>query len=140
MHSALDLVLDATGASRPGGHTNVKVLDACVFNRDRVFARSLTDVNVVMTVTDTQMGAAGSQSLVVDLVLGCSTYLGGGSADSGYAIAPDGSNKVSITGTTQSVNFPVKPGSFQNNFGGRRSTRDTRDRVRPDHLQKEGER
>lgn len=54
----------------------------------------------------TKLNPAGTVSLY-------STYLGGGGADSGRAIAVDGSGNVYITGTTSSPDFPITPGSMQ---------------------------
>jgi hypothetical protein len=43
-----------------------------------------------------------------------STYLGGSGVDQGNAIALDANNDAYVTGFTQSTNFPVTPGAFQN--------------------------
>jgi hypothetical protein len=48
-----------------------------------------------------------TQPLVIDPVLGYSTYLGGTSNDVGYGIAVDSSGNAYITGTTGSTNFPT---------------------------------
>ncbi|MBM4033192.1 MAG: LEPR-XLL domain-containing protein, partial [Planctomycetes bacterium] len=55
--------------------------------------------------------------LVIDPLLGWSTYLGGASADDGYAIALDGSGAVFVTGVTASGDFPT-PGGFDTTLGG----------------------
>jgi hypothetical protein len=48
-----------------------------------------------------------------------STYLGGGSPDSGSAIAVDSTGAAYVTGQTASTAFPVTPGAFQgSNQGG----------------------
>ena len=47
-----------------------------------------------------------TKPLVVDPTLSYSTYLGGGLADTGHAIAVDGSGNAYATGETASVNFP----------------------------------
>lgn len=47
------------------------------------------------------------QPLVIDPVLGYSTYLGGGSYDEGYAIAVDGAGNAYVTGLTYSADFPT---------------------------------
>jgi len=46
--------------------------------------------------------------LVIDPELTYSTYLGGGSPDSGYSIAIDSSGNAYITGRTLSTNFPTQ--------------------------------
>jgi Bacterial Ig-like domain (group 3)/Beta-propeller repeat/Dockerin type I domain len=47
-----------------------------------------------------------------------STYLGGNHADTGYAIAVDGSGDAYVTGSTASTNFPTTAGAFQTSYGG----------------------
>lgn len=47
-----------------------------------------------------------------------STYLGGSSADSGNAIAVDGSGNAYVAGGTSSINFPVVSGYQNSNQGG----------------------
>jgi FG-GAP-like repeat/Beta-propeller repeat len=47
-----------------------------------------------------------------------STYLGGGTSDSGQAIAVDASNAVYVAGRTASTGFPVTAGAIQTTFGG----------------------
>jgi uncharacterized protein (TIGR03437 family) len=51
-------------------------------------------------------------------LLGYSTYVGGGSADSANAIAVDAQGNVYIAGQTVSSNFPVTPGAFQSKQAG----------------------
>lgn len=48
-----------------------------------------------------------SKPLILDPVLNYSTYLGGGAADTGSAIAVDGAGNAFIAGTTLSTNFPA---------------------------------
>jgi len=50
--------------------------------------------------------------------LSYSTYLGGGSFDSGQGIAVDGSGNAYATGYTLSTDFPTTPGAFQTTSGG----------------------
>ncbi|MDR3706807.1 MAG: SBBP repeat-containing protein [Capsulimonadaceae bacterium] len=58
----------------------------------------------------TKLNAAGS-----GLVF--STYIGGGSGDSGAGIALDSSGNAYITGTAYSTNFPTTSGAFQRSVG-----------------------
>ena len=51
-------------------------------------------------------------------VLQYSTYLGGGSADAGLAIAVDSTGAAYVAGQTQSTGFPVSSGAFQKSNGG----------------------
>ncbi len=61
-----------------------------------------------------QVGAYNNKlPLVIDPVLGYSTYLGGSADNYGYGIAVDGSGNSYITGYTQSTNFPTTTGAFQ---------------------------
>jgi hypothetical protein len=66
-----------------------------------------------------QMTSGGGQdAFVTELdpsgsALVYSTYLGGGSFDSGYGIAVDAAGNAYVVGTTGSTNFPVTPGAFQ---------------------------
>jgi uncharacterized protein (TIGR03437 family) len=46
------------------------------------------------------------------------TFLGGGNADTGRAIAVSATGEAYITGDTLSANFPITPGAFQTKFGG----------------------
>ncbi|MEO8433995.1 MAG: PQQ-dependent sugar dehydrogenase [Pyrinomonadaceae bacterium] len=55
--------------------------------------------------------------LVIDPTLAYSTYLGGSGDDSGSSIVLDSANNIYISGTTSSVNFPVKNSAFSNNAG-----------------------
>ncbi|WP_309495676.1 SBBP repeat-containing protein [Mechercharimyces sp. CAU 1602] len=49
-----------------------------------------------------------------------STFLGGSSSDSGFAITVNTDNNAYIVGATSSSDFPVTTGSFQTMFGGDR--------------------
>ncbi|HET6980466.1 MAG TPA: SBBP repeat-containing protein [Pyrinomonadaceae bacterium] len=50
--------------------------------------------------------------------LGYSTYLGGGGRDEPFAIAVDSMGQAYVTGSTQSLNFPVTFGVFDTTFNG----------------------
>jgi hypothetical protein len=56
-----------------------------------------------------------SEPLVIDPVLAYSTYLGGSgtNGDAAYAIVVDGAGNAYVTGETESGNFPVTAGSYQ---------------------------
>jgi len=47
-----------------------------------------------------------------------STYLGGGHWDSGNGIAVDGAGHATVTGWTDSPDFPTTPGALQSSYGG----------------------
>jgi hypothetical protein len=59
-----------------------------------------------------------SVPLVIDPVLGFSTYLGGSGDDRCGAIALDSAGNAYITGETNSTNFPITTGAFQTSFRG----------------------
>ncbi|MBZ5514778.1 MAG: SBBP repeat-containing protein [Acidobacteriia bacterium] len=58
-----------------------------------------------------------SRTLVIDPVLGYSTYLGGDQVEAGTAIAADSSGNVYVTGMT-GPNFPTTQGAFKTSFTG----------------------
>ncbi len=59
-----------------------------------------------------------SAPLVLDPVLGYSTYLGGNQLDTATGIAVDGAGNAVVTGTTSSANFPTTLGAFQTSGSG----------------------
>ena len=58
-----------------------------------------------------------SRKLVIDPLI-YSTFLGGGSNDSGSWIAVDSTGDVYVTGWTDSTDFPVTPGVYDGNYNG----------------------
>jgi len=53
------------------------------------------------------------RTLVIDPLLGYSSYLGGADEENGTAVATDPATNVYMTGTTQSADFPTSPGTYQ---------------------------
>ncbi|MCB0201838.1 MAG: SBBP repeat-containing protein, partial [Anaerolineae bacterium] len=51
-------------------------------------------------------------------MLDYATYLGGRNHDEGLAIAVDGAGRVTVTGRTNSGDFPITPGAFDPTFNG----------------------
>ncbi|MDE3067446.1 MAG: SBBP repeat-containing protein [Verrucomicrobiota bacterium] len=62
--------------------------------------------------------------LVIDPILSFSTYFGGNSADTGWAIAVDTNGFIYVAGNTLSTQFSNAPGGFQTNFQGGASSGD----------------
>jgi hypothetical protein len=56
--------------------------------------------------------------LVIDPLLVYSSFLGGGTYDSGSGIAVDAAGNAYVVGITDSVDLPTTPGSFQTSFVG----------------------
>ena len=59
-----------------------------------------------------------SQPLVIDPVVAFSTFLGGNTDDGASGVALDLQGNIYITGTTNSMNFPVTNGALQPNLAG----------------------
>ena len=58
------------------------------------------------------------KSLVIDPVLGYSTYLCGSAFDDAFGVAVDASGNAYIAGYTSSLNFPISSQASQTNFAG----------------------
>ncbi len=58
------------------------------------------------------------RALLIDPIVLYSSYLGGSGSDEANAIAFDSSGSIYLTGETNSVNFPTRPGAAQGTFGG----------------------
>lgn len=54
------------------------------------------------------------RTLVIDPLLGYSSYLGGAGEETGTGVATDPAGNVYLTGGTLSADFPVSPGTYQN--------------------------
>lgn len=56
--------------------------------------------------------------LIIDPVLGYSTYLGGTGVEEGHAIAVDSAGNAYVTGSTASLNFPVTSNAYDKTYNG----------------------
>jgi uncharacterized protein (TIGR03437 family) len=54
-----------------------------------------------------------ARTLVIDPLLGYSSYLGGNLEEDASGVAADSSSHVYLTGTTSSANFPLSPNSYR---------------------------
>ena len=99
------LALDAAGKAYIAGDTGSTNFPTTAGAFDRSYNGGSADAFVASLDAD---GAA----------LDYSTYLGGGSWDSGLGIAVDGSGNAAVTGATTSNNFPTTPNAFDRSFNG----------------------
>ena len=67
-----------------------------------------------------------TRPLIIDPVLGYSTYLGGASNDQGRGVAVDTTGNAYVTGSTISSDFPISPGALQSTRCDRRVRRQAR--------------
>ena len=67
---------------------------------------------------DLPRGHDRSRPLVIDPGLTYSTFLGGSGRDSGQGIAVDQQGNAYVTGTTESPDFPTRPGSYDTTHAG----------------------
>jgi len=84
---------------------------------------SSTDFPTTSGAYRTTYAGGASDTFVVKLnpagnALVYSTYLGGSGDDTAYAIALDSANEATITGSTNSLDFPTSNGAFQASYGG----------------------
>ncbi|MFQ5695334.1 MAG: SBBP repeat-containing protein, partial [Terriglobia bacterium] len=115
------LTLDAEGnliLHVPGGNV---ALQAPLIYQKISSARELVKGGYVL-LTDNQVGFGVyrydvERSLIIDPILGYSTYLGGGNTDRGVAIAVDAAGNAYVTGPTFSTNFPTTVGAFDTTCG-----------------------
>jgi len=100
----LDIAIDSTSNAYVIGETGSTDFPVAQGSFDTTFNGS-SDAFVV------KLNAAGT-------ALVYSTFLGGGSGDTGWGIAVDSSGSAYVTGWTHSPDFPVTPGSFDTTHNG----------------------
>ena len=92
-----------------------------VYQQDADGTRHAVAARYTLSATGAQSATVGfdvgaydpGKPLVIDPVLGYSTYLGGNDGDQGTAIAVDRTGAAYLTGDTYSTNFPTTPGVIQ---------------------------
>jgi hypothetical protein len=90
---------------------------------DNAYVLSSTSSNLFQTNNAIEAFANSTDLLLVEIdptgsTQLFSTYLGGNAVDAPDGIAVDASDNVYVTGFTNSTDFPVTQGSFQNQLGG----------------------
>ncbi len=105
-NSAAGIAVDSNGDAYVTGITNATDFPTTAGSFETNYQGGDSDAFI------TKLNASGS-------ALVYSTYLGGGDADSGNAIAIDSSGDAFVTGETYSNPFPTTPGAFQTVYGGR---------------------
>lgn len=98
--------VDSAGSAYVTGRTDAPDFPTTRGAFQSTFGGSGSDAGLVGDAFVTKVSAAGN-------VLIYSTFLGGGGADGGNAVAVDGVGNAFVTGSTRSSNFPVTPGAFQ---------------------------
>jgi hypothetical protein len=101
--SAGSIALDSNGNVIVAGWT-----DSANFPVNHAFQSTLLGIEDAFL---SKLDPNGSQLLY-------STYLGGSGTDSARGVALDASDRVLVTGSTDSPNFPTSTGTFQAAFGG----------------------
>jgi Bacterial Ig-like domain (group 3)/Beta-propeller repeat len=101
--SAGSIALDASGNVIVAGWTS-----SANFPVNHAFQSALLGIEDAFL---SKLDPNGSQLLY-------STYLGGSGTDSARGVALDASDRVLVTGSTDSPNFPTSTGTFQTAFGG----------------------
>jgi hypothetical protein len=99
------LAIDASGSAYVGGSTNASNFPVTANATQPSFGGGSYDGYV------SELNASGSTLLF-------STFLGGSGADAINGLALDSSNNIYVSGSTNSINFPVTAGAFQGTFGG----------------------
>jgi hypothetical protein len=102
---ANSVAIDAVGSTYVTGHTPSSDFPTTVGAFQPANGGGHADVFV------TKLNATGS-------ALAYSTFLGGSLEDDGLGIAVDADGSAYVTGQTNSLNFPITPGSFQTTSGG----------------------
>jgi len=109
-----------------GGENNDNIVGFCQNGDRELFAAGLTSAHnfpVTEGAFDPEFNGGESDVFVVKFTDDAreklfATYLGGNSAELGYADCSDGAGGVVVAGVTMSENFPVTDGSHDSEFNG----------------------